>query len=120
MKRQKLDGRQETLLGFAIDASERGRHFFYVRIPESLGPLARGVKYEDPLRHAIGNEGEVTGGGSQLGDGDAIEFCGIDVEVNDRTRGLEIIRKVMRASGAPAQTIIEEYVPKYQKLPLQD
>ena len=120
MKRQRLDARQETLRDFAIDASERGRHFFYVRIPESLGPIARGEKYEGPLCQAIGDEGEVTGGGSQLGDGDSIEFCGIDVEVNDRIRGLAIIRKVMRTSGAPAQTIIEEYVPKYQELPLRD
>ena len=98
--------------------SERRQHFFYIRIPESLGPVRRGEKYEDPLREDLGELGEVTGGGSQLGAGDIIEYCGIDVLVNDRDHGLKAIRKSLRSSGAPADTVIEEYMPEFQELPL--
>jgi hypothetical protein len=38
-------------------------------------------------------------------------YCGLDVVVNDRDRGL-------RASAAPAGTIIEEYLPEYRELAL--
>jgi hypothetical protein len=118
MKRKRLDGRQAVMQDFAEAAAERGQHFFYIRIPESLGPVARGEKYEDPLSEAIRKKGVVTGGGSQLGEGDSIAYCGIDVVVDDRAVGLEVIRRVMRACGAPADTIIEEYLPEYRELPL--
>ena len=118
MTRKRLDGRQAVMLDFAKEAAENGHHFFYIRIPESLGPLARGEKYEDPLGKAMGNLGEVTGGGSQLGEGSSIAYCGIDVIVTDRAQGLEIIRRAMHACGAPADTIIEEYLPKYRELRL--
>jgi hypothetical protein len=118
MRRKRLDGRQALMQDFAEDAAESGQHFFYVRIPESLGPLARGEKYENPLGEALGKQGEVTGGGSQLGEGNSIAFCGIDVVVNNRAQGLKVIRRVMRSCGAPAGTIIEEYLPEYRELPL--
>ncbi len=86
-EQKQLDGRQEVMLGFAEAAAERGQHFFYVLIPEPMGPMDRGEKYEDPLSDALGELGEVTGGGSQLGEGDTIAFCGLDVVVNDRERG---------------------------------
>lgn len=117
-RKRKLDGRQQVMLDLAEDAAERGQHFFYVLIPESLGPIARGEKYEDPLIEALGNLGEVTGGGSQLGEGDTIAFCGVDVVVNDRDRGLKVIRECLRSCGAPANTIIEEYLPKFAELML--
>src|SRR5262245_37777801 len=47
-KKPKLAGRQAVMRDFAEAASARGQHFFYVKIPESLGPLDRGDKYEDP------------------------------------------------------------------------
>ncbi len=106
------------MLGFAEAAAERGQHFFYVLIPEPLGPMDRGEKYEDPLADALGELGEVTGGGSQLGDGDAIAFCGLDLVVNHRERGLKVIRECLRSCGAPADTIIEEYVPEFAELRL--
>jgi len=117
-KKRKLDGRQEVMQDFAKGAAARGQHFFYIKIPESLGPVDRGEKYEDPLAAALGELGDVTGGGSQLGEGNTIEYCGIDVVVNDRDRGLKVIRKTMRSCGAPSDTIIEEYRPKFRELPL--
>jgi hypothetical protein len=116
--RKQLDGRQEVMLGFAEAAAERGQHFFYVLIPEPLGPMDRGEKYEAPLSDALGELGEVTGGGSQMGEGDTIAFCGLDVVVNHRERGLAVIRECMRSCGAPPDTIIEDYVPEFAELRL--
>jgi hypothetical protein len=112
-----LDGRQRTLLGFAERAYERGNTFFYVRIPGNIQPMERGDCYEDPLQAALDAEdlGKITGGGSQLGEGTSIAFCGIDVEVYDRERGLALIRSVIRSLGAPPETIIEEYLPTYRE-----
>ena len=113
-------GRQAVMQGLAAAAADRGQFFFYIRIPEALGPVDRGAKYEDPLADALGELGDITGGGSQLGEGQSIAYCGIDVVVNDRDRGLTVIRQSMRAIGAPAGTVIEEYMPEYRELPLHD
>src|SRR5262245_36194961 len=103
---------------FAVAAAERGQHFFYVLIREPLAPFEREAKYEDPLGAAPGKLGEVTGSGSQLGDGNTIAFCGVDLIVNDREHGLSVIRNCLRRSGAPADTVIEEYVPEFNELTL--
>ncbi|MBN8248809.1 MAG: hypothetical protein J0L84_15390 [Verrucomicrobia bacterium] len=114
---QEMTGRAAVMLDFAKAALEQGQFFFYVRIPEDLLPIARGERYEDPLQDALDAEGlgEVTGGGSQLGDGNLIEYCGVDLVVRDRDRGLELIRSVMRRLGAPRTTVIEEHLPRYQE-----
>ncbi len=108
------------MLGFAESAAADGRFFFYVRIPESVGPIDRGDRYEDPLQQALsaGDLGEITGGGSQLGEGDSIAYCGLDVVVSDRERGLAVIRETMRRLSAPAGTVIEEYLPSYVEHPV--
>ena len=103
---------------FAEAAANEGRHFFYVLLHEPLGPIERGEKYEDPLINALGELGEVTGGGSQMGEDDTIAFCGLDVVVNHRDRGLRVIRECLRSSGAGSDTIIEEYVPQFREMPL--
>jgi hypothetical protein len=114
--RAQFDGRQEVMCRFADAAADRVQHFFYVLIHESLDPVRRGEKYEDPVRDALGELGEVTGGGSQLGEGDTIAFCGIDIVVNHRERGLKVIRECLRACSVRSDTIIEEYVPKFAEL----
>src|SRR5437588_2961708 len=121
-KQPELDGRKETLLGFAESAQERGHFFFYVRIPGNIQPIERGERFEDPLQAALEKEklGEVTGGGSQMGEGKTVEFCGLDVEVTDRDKGLRIIRQIMRRLDAPPGTMIEDYLPSYRELPLYE
>ena len=116
-----FQGRAKIMLGFAERAAERGEHFFYVRIPESLDPHERGSRYEDPLRVALtaAGLGDVTGGGSQLGEGESIVYCGLDVVVTDRKRGLAFIREVMQRLGATPATIVEEYLPFYREHSLQ-
>ena len=117
-----IAGRAKVMRGFARDAAERGEHFFYIRIPESIGPVERGERYEDPLDDALSVDalGRITGGGSQLGEGDTIAYCGIDVVVSDRKRGLEMIRKTMRRLWAPRAAIIEEYVPTFREYPVYE
>ena len=117
-KRKQLDGGQRVLADLANAAAERGQHFFYILIHESLGPHDRAEKYEEPLNNALGELGEITGGGSQLGEGNSILFCGLDVVVNHREQGLKIIRECLRSCNAPPNTIIEEYVPQFAELPL--
>lgn len=113
-----LDARQQVMLGFAKEAAEVGRHFFYILIREPLGPIDRSEKYEDPLNAALAGFGEVTGGGSQMGDGNTVEYCGLDVVVDDRAAGLQVIRGSLKSSGAPANTVIEEYLPAFRELRL--
>jgi hypothetical protein len=113
-----LDGRQQVMRDFALAAADRGQHFFYILLREGLTPIERGQKYEDALRDALGELGEVTGGGSQMGEGKSIAFCGVDVVVNDRDRGLRVIRNCLRSRGAGNNTIIEEYVPTFRELRL--
>jgi len=40
-----VDGRRVIMQDFAQGAADRGQHFFYIRIPESIGPVDRGSKY---------------------------------------------------------------------------
>jgi hypothetical protein len=92
-KPEQLDGRQRVMRDFARAAADRRQHFFYVMLLEPLGPQERGEKYESPLAEALGELGEVTGGGSQMGEGKSVAWCGVDVVVNDRDRGLKVIRR---------------------------
>jgi hypothetical protein len=102
-------------------AWDRGE-FFYVRIPEPLYPQERGEKYEEPLTEALmaAQVGEIIGGGQQLGVGDTIAYCGVDVVLYERIRGLEVLREALGRLGAPAGTVIEEFVPEFQEHPLTE
>jgi len=112
--------RVAVLTEFAREAAERGEYMFYIRIPADIQPLERGELFEDPLHEALQESGlgEVTGGGSQLGENDTIAYCGIDVVVTEREAGLQIVRHTMRGLQAPSGTVIEEFVPRWQELPL--
>jgi hypothetical protein len=109
--------RVDVLRDIAANVAAEGRTMFYVRIPGNIQPIERGDRFEEPLHEALSaaNVGEVTGGGSQLGEGTTVEYCGVDVAVSDRERGLSVIRETMRALAAPAGTIIEEFLPEWQE-----
>ena len=88
--------------------------FVFVKIPESIMPIDRGEKYEDPLDSSLKQAGlgEVTGGGSQLSEPDKegarhIEWVGIDVDLTDLTSGLPLLKSELKRLGAPAGTTIE-------------
>jgi hypothetical protein len=109
--------RAAVMREWAEDTEARGEHFVYVRIPEPLHPLEREDKYEDPLGAALAEVGlgKVTGGGQQLGDGNSIEYCGVDVILMDRIRGLKFLEEVLLRLGAPDGTVIEEFVPEFRE-----
>jgi hypothetical protein len=88
--------------------------FVFVKIPESLEPLERAEKYEDPLGDSLTSSGfgVLTGGGAMLSAPDAnghreIEWCGIDIDLFDFGAGLELIRTELKRLGAPKGTMLE-------------
>lgn len=105
---------------FAEEAHSEGSHFLYVRIPGDIQPLEREERFERPLEVALqaSGLGSVTGGGSQLGEGTTVEYCGLDVVVNDRLRAIQLVCSVMQRVGCPRTAVIEEYLPEYTELPI--
>jgi len=96
----------------------------YVFLPESLGPINRGEKYEDPIIEELERLGigEVTGGGSSLGDERPdgtrlIEFCGIDVDTDDPVATRVALRALLPKLGCLAGTQLHFTV---SGKPLQD
>jgi hypothetical protein len=88
--------------------------FVFVRIPEQIGPIDRGKKYEDPLDAVLKKEGvgEVSGGGTQLSAPDAngkksIEWIGVDVDLSDFPKGMPILKRELLRLGAPRTTVLE-------------
>jgi hypothetical protein len=88
--------------------------FVYVVIPEAIGPIGRGEKYEDPLEEALSAAGlgSISGGGSQLSDERpdgtrVVESCGVDVNVADLGKALDLLRARLPSLGAPAGTELE-------------
>ncbi|MBE2180806.1 MAG: hypothetical protein IAE97_10070 [Chthoniobacterales bacterium] len=107
-------GREAVMFDFAVEARLRGETFFYLKIPENIGPEERGRKYEDPIQAALDRSelGQVTGGGSQLGEGKTVEFCGIDVVTSERDLGLKLLKRELVRLNAPVGSLIEEYLPE--------
>ena len=83
----------------------------YVFVPESIGPLDRGDKYEDPIIDELERLGlgEVSGAGCSLGEPRAdgtrlIESCGIDVDTSDVDAARAALRDLLPTLGCPAGT----------------
>lgn len=87
--------------------------FVYVMLPESLMPIDRGDRYEDPIDDELQAEGlgYVSGGGSALGDERPdgtrlIQYCGVDIEAHDLDPVLELLRRKLPELGCPKGTQI--------------
>ena len=82
--------------------------YLYVEIPDPVGPLERGEKYEDPLEGTLSEQslGTVTGGGSMMNADKTIDYVGLDVTVYDLEKSLPVIAAKMRELGAPKGTVI--------------
>ena len=86
----------------------------YVFLPEPLGPMDRGDKYEDPIIDELErlNLGEVTGGGTGMGDEGPdgrrqIESCGIDVETGNPDATRAALRELLPKLGCPPGTQLQ-------------
>ena len=94
------------------EVSKSNPLFVYIKIPGDLDPEDRGEMFEDPLQEALDEEhlGAITGGGSQLSDpnetGQSIDFCGVDVEIYDPVKGLDLLRRELMRLQAPIGTML--------------
>jgi hypothetical protein len=68
---------------------------------EYILPLDRGERYEDPLDEALGELGNIVGGGSQLSDECGIEFVDIEIELANLDDALQIVKTTLERQGAP-------------------
>ena len=93
----------------SISSAQQRPTFVFVKITESIMPLERGSKYEDPLDEALkkARVGEVTGGGSSLSKDKKIEWVGLDVELTDVPKGIPLLRKKLIELGAPKGSTME-------------
>ena len=87
--------------------------FIYVRIPGDIQPTRR-FELEDLIQPALeqADVGEVSGGGSQLGDVGPdgrrpIEFCGIDIDTTDCDAALRLLRSFLPQLAIPVGTQLE-------------
>jgi len=83
----------------------------YVLLPEALDPIDRGEKYENPISFELSRQslGEISGGGSQLGnekpDGTSeIIFCGIDIDTYDVETTRKLLHRVLPELGCLSGT----------------
>ena len=78
-------------------------HDVLVRIWESIMPLDRGERYEDPLAEALSSKGwgEVTGGGTQVTALNEVEFADVELELTNLDDAVELVRLTLEKGGAP-------------------
>ena len=75
-----------------------------VRLNDRAQPLDRGDRYEDPLNAFLlkAGLGEVTGGGTQLGDNGEVDSCDLEVRLNELSEdSIRILRTALEKLGAP-------------------
>ena len=84
-------------------------HSVSVRLAESIQPINRGERYEDPLATVLAEHqlGVVTGGGSQLTAQGEIAFVRLDLQLADLDRAVALVRHTVEALGAPIGSAIE-------------
>jgi hypothetical protein len=91
------------------DNSNNG--YLVAQLNDKVGPIDRGLTYEDPLDEFLKNKnyGEVTGGGSYLEETGEIACCDIEIKLSnseiDRTIISNIILK-LEALGAPKGSVL--------------
>ncbi|WP_313915586.1 hypothetical protein [Tahibacter sp.] len=111
------------LLFSACSWAQQPTTFVFVKVAESILPIARGNKYEDPLDAALKAEGlgAVTGGGTSLSKDKDIDWVGVDVELTDVTKGVPFLRKKLIEFGAPKGSTLEyELDGKRIELPVHE
>ena len=83
-----------------------------ISMPAPITAIERGERFEDPLSDALGDLGEVDGGGSLMAEEDGkmvIVESNINVYVRDVPKSLAVIRQTLKAKGAPKDTTITQY-----------
>jgi hypothetical protein len=98
-----------AFLAACVSAPVKQSTFVFIKIIDSVEPVERARKYEDPISAALKATalGEVTGGGSLLGRDRKIEWVGVDVELTNVEKGLPFLRQKLVELGAPKGSVIE-------------
>ncbi|MGE0785256.1 MAG: hypothetical protein AB7S26_06175 [Sandaracinaceae bacterium] len=86
------------------------RVFALVRAWESILPIDRGERYEDPLMERLGDRGTVHGGGTQLKEGGRIEHIDIELELDDDDEVFGEVMGFLSQCGMPKRS--ELIVPR--------
>jgi hypothetical protein len=83
--------------------------FAYAQLNSRILPLDRGDKFEEPLGEALAENGlgEVTGGGTIQAENGEIEFCGIDIDLTDVSKGVPFVCDFLSRCGAPKGSKLE-------------
>lgn len=78
-------------------------HLVLARFYEHIEPIDRGERYEDPLHSVLQQAamGQVTGGGSQLGELGTIEFADVEIELANLDGAVNTVVEALEAAGAP-------------------
>lgn len=89
--------------------SSRSTHFVFAKILDTVLPIERGEKYEDPLDAMLHEQhlGEVTGGGTMQRKDKSIEYVGVDIELVNLKSALDATRAKLRELGAPKGSVLE-------------
>ena len=85
--------------------------FVYVRMPVDLDPVDRDELFAEPLHEALEREnlGVVTGGGTMFvplddDDDEEVQFSGIDVNLYEVEKGIDLLRRELIRLQAPQNT----------------
>jgi hypothetical protein len=75
----------------------------YAQVNARIMPIDRGERYEEPLAEALAETGwgEVGGGATMTSENGEIEYCGVDVDLFDVTRGVPFVCDFLAKRGAP-------------------
>jgi hypothetical protein len=90
-------------------------HFLVVFIGRPMDVYEREDVFGDPLRLLLGENGEISGGGSSYYDdkGKWVEYgCYLDVEVQDLEGGLKTIRDCLIQANAPKSSTVTQFKPR--------
>lgn len=93
----------------ALPPIPRVSFFVFAKIQDTVKPIERGAKYEDPLDEALKKQhlGEVTGGGTMQKKDGAIEWIGVDIQLVDLSEALTFTKQKLRELGAPKGSVLE-------------
>ncbi|MBF4696042.1 hypothetical protein [Fusibacter ferrireducens] len=88
--------------------------FIVVQLNDKIMPIDRGSRYEDPLDEFIRKKGygEVTGGGTMQSNNKEIQFCDIEVRINQMSISNKILSEIiekLEGWGAPKGSFIKSF-----------
>jgi len=102
---------------FSVCVMAEKTTFVFAHINETIMPIERGNKYEDPLDSFLKGKGigEVTGGGSLLSKSGKIEWVGVDIELQNPQKNLPVLIQKLKELGAPKGSFLEYTVDSHPK-----